>query len=224
MMFDLRLLAVRTDLADSALRNMFLAPRYADPCLAFCAVPFVPIRSAPGGERTSELLHGERFMVLDDHDGWSWGWCAHDHYVGYVESVALGDALPFNEKSANDSVEAAMRYVDMPYLLSGRGGAGIDCSGLIQRSFAATGFCAPRDSDMQRNMGNSVGATEPLQRGDLIGFAGHIGMMIDQLNLIHATSHWGRVLVEPLEVVENRTKILTRARLCYPSVTEEARR
>lgn len=223
MIYDLRLIAVRTDLADAALRNNFLAPRYADPCLAVCAVPFAPIRSAPRGELTSELLQGERFMVLDDHHGWSWGWCAHDHYVGYIESIALGGSLPFNEQSAKDSVEAAMRFLDMPYLLSGRGGAGIDCSGLIQRSLAATGFSAPRDSDMQRKLGNSVRATEPLQRGDLIGFAGHIGMMIDQENLIHATGHWGRVLIEPLKVVENRTEILTRARLCYPSATEEAR-
>lgn len=212
-MLDLRLLAVRTDLADATLQDKFWAPRYAEAKVAVCAIPFAPVRSSPRGERTSELLQGERFMVLSTDDGWAWGWCAHDHYVGYIQSFALGEALPFNEDPASDSVEAAMRFIDVPYLMSGRGGAGIDCSGLVQRSFAATGFRAPRDSDMQRKLGVSIEIDEVLQRGDLIGFAGHIGMMVDHEHLIHATGHWGRVLIEPLKDVESRTDIITRARL-----------
>jgi len=49
-----------------------------------------------------------------------------------------------------------------------------------------------------------------------MGFAGHIAIMVDPVNLIHATAHWGRVMVEPLEVVESRTGVLTRGRLCLP--------
>ncbi len=212
--FDLRLLAVRTDLADVALRDKFIAPRYAEPRTAVCAVPFASIRNSPRGDRTSELLEGERFMVLDVDGGWAWGWCAHDHYVGYIEAAELGEAIPSNDVPARDCVEAALRFLDMPYLLGGRGGAGIDCSGLVQRSLASIGFSAPRDSDMQRKLGVSLGTDERLQRGDLIGFAGHIAIMVDPINLVHATAHWGRVLVEPLEVVESRTAVLTRGRLC----------
>ena len=212
--FDLRLLAVRADLADVALRDKFIAPRYAEPRTAMCAVPFGSLHSSPTGDRTSELLEGERFMVLDIDGGWAWGWCAHDHYVGYIKASALGEAIPSNDVPARDCVEAALRFLDMPYLLGGRGGAGIDCSGLVQRSLASIGFSAPRDSDMQRKLGVPLGTNERLQRGDLIGFAGHIAIMVDHVNLIHATGHWGRVLVEPLETVESRTAILTRGRLC----------
>ncbi len=210
--FDPRLVAVRTDLADAALRDLFIAPRYAEPRVATCRERCVPVRSSPRGDRTSELLGGEQFMVLDVDGSWAWGWCAHDHYVGYVEAAGLGEAPIATEQPASDPVEAALRFLDMPYLLGGRGGAGIDCSGLMQRAFASVGVPVPRDSDMQKTLGRAL-QPEELARGDLVGFPGHIGIMLDSGMLIHATAHWGRVLVEPLAAVAERTRIETCARL-----------
>ena len=211
--FDLRLIAVRPDLADAAVKGLFVARRFAEPLPARCVVPFTPILLTPGSDKTSELLLGERFNVLDISDGWAWGWCAHDHYVGYIAAAALGEASPHEEFPAGDTIEAALRFLDMPYLLSGRGGAGIDCSGLVQRAFAAVGVSLPRDSDMQQALGIPLAADNQLLRGDLIGFAGHVGLMMDADLLIHATAHWGRTLVEPLADVTSRTAITSRARL-----------
>ena len=210
--FDLRLLAVRSDLADAALRDLFIAPRYAEPRAATCCELHVPVRVSPRGERSSELLEGEQFMVLDVDGSWAWGWCAHDHYVGYIEAGALGDVPLAHEQPAGDPVEAALRFLDMPYLLGGRGGAGIDCSALVQRAFAAVGTALPRDSDMQKELGVTVGP-EALTRGDLVGFAGHIGIMLDPETLLHATAYWGRVVVEPLASVAERSPIETRRRI-----------
>ncbi len=39
--------------------------------------------------QASELLFGESFTVFEDKDGWSWGQCGHDGYVGYVKSSNL---------------------------------------------------------------------------------------------------------------------------------------
>lgn len=164
---------------------------------------------------TSELLAGEWFDVLDTRDGWAWGWCAHDHYVGYMHAASLGEAPRHHESPASDPVEAALRFLDMPYLLGGRGGAGIDCSGLVQRAFAAVGVSLPRDSDMQQALRAPLAADAPLRRGDLIGFPGHVGLMLDGEMLVHATAHWGRALIEPLGDVAGRTMILTRARLSW---------
>jgi cell wall-associated NlpC family hydrolase len=151
-------------------------------------------------------------MLLDVTGGWAWGYCAHDHYVGYLVADALGDAGPARaEEPATDAVSAAERFLGMTYLLGGRGGAGIDCSGLVQRSLAAIGVSAPRDSDMQRALGETV--TGDLQRGDLISFEGHIGLMLDGDRLIHATAHHGKTAIEPLAEVAARTPILARKRL-----------
>ena len=189
---DERVNAVRGDLADVALAGTLFAPHYAEARLTHCTAPHAALRCKPDGDQTSELLQGEGFMLLDISGGWAWGYCAHDHYVGYVEAAALGEAAAREETSTPDAVTAALTFLDMPYLLGGRGGAGIDCSGLIQRSLAAIGIAAPRDSDMQQaELGRSI---ETPERGDLIGFAGHIGMMEDGETLIHATAHWGKVV------------------------------
>lgn len=207
---DHRINAIRDDLADVALADKLFAPHYAEATLRRCTVPFAALRIKPNGDQTSELLQGEGFMLLDVSGGWAWGYCAHDHYVGYLEADVLGEAAPRDESQADDAVAAALAFLDMPYLLGGRGGAGIDCSGLVQRSFATSGVALPRDSDMQEALGTAV---KTLQRGDLIGFAGHIGIMEDGETLIHATAHWGKVVREPLSDVAARTPILTKRRL-----------
>ncbi|HEX7871830.1 MAG TPA: NlpC/P60 family protein [Sphingobium sp.] len=84
--FDARTIAIRKDLADVAAADQFFAPHYA------AAVPYVcSARSATihGGmddsaSATTQILHGEAFHVLDIRAGWAWGFCGHDHYVGYV--------------------------------------------------------------------------------------------------------------------------------------------
>lgn len=41
----------------------------------------------------TELLHGEAFHMLDARGGWAWGYCGHDHYVGYAPLDALADPI-----------------------------------------------------------------------------------------------------------------------------------
>jgi cell wall-associated NlpC family hydrolase len=43
---------------------------------------------------SSELLPGEGFAVLELSTHWAWGYCRHDHYVGYVSAIDLIDAPP----------------------------------------------------------------------------------------------------------------------------------
>ncbi len=208
---DPRIHAVRGDLADVTLADRLFAPHYAEALERRCAVPFAALRDKPGGAQTSELLAGEAFMLLDISGGWAWGYCAHDHYVGYLEARVLGDGEPVVPLEAANAVAAAESFLGMTYLLGGRGGAGIDCSGLVQRSLVAIGIAAPRDSDMQRTQGDDV--MGDLRRGDLISFEGHIGLMMDGERLIHATAHCGKVVIEPLANVTARTAIVARRRL-----------
>ena len=218
---DPRVNAMRGDLADVALAGKHFSPHYASPIERFCAIPFAPICDKPNGGQVSELLAGEAFMLLDISGGWAWGFSKHDHYVGYIDAETLSEsAAPVSAFTAGDPVQAAHSFLDQPYVWGGRGGVGLDCSGLIQRSLAVAGIAAPRDSDMQQaSLGTEIAAEAPLQRGDLVFFPGHVGMMVDTENLIHATRNEGKTLVEPLAAVISRiaenyeTPILSRRRI-----------
>ena len=67
----------------------------------------------------------------------------------------------------------------------------------------------PRDSDMQQaELGDEVarrGAiSTALQRGDLVFWKGHVGIMIDAFLLLHANAHHMAVAVEPLRAAVDR--------------------
>lgn len=120
---------------------------------------------------------------------------------GYVhERHAVGaDVLE------SDWVAVALRYLGQPYVWGGRGHRGIDCSGLVQVALGQCGIKAPRDTDLQREgIGNALPSDEPLKRGDFVFFPGHVGIMTDSDNLLHANAHWMAVVVEPLADVVAR--------------------
>lgn len=204
---DPRINAMRGDLADVALAGRHFSPHYASPVERFCTLPFASICDKQNGKQISELLVGEIFMLLDVSGGWAWGYSKHDHYVGYVEIGALaeGGSPTADAPNCKDAVEMAQSFLGQPYVWGGRGGSGIDCSGLIQRSLAVAGINAPRDSDMQlASLGSELQSDLSLQRGDLVFFPGHVGMMVDAEDIIHATRHFGKTVVEPLADVISR--------------------
>lgn len=106
----------------------------------------------------------------------------------------------------SDYVVLAERFVGTPYLWGGRTSIGIDCSGLVQMALAACGWKAPRDSDMQsEELGKAVAVgQEPLRRGDLVFFPGHVGIMVDEHRLLNATVFTMDVTIEPLWQVAER--------------------
>src|ERR1041384_6769274 len=92
---DVRVHAWRKDLADIGLAGRVFAPHYARPLPRSCGAHSAMIRSGPAAEAeaVSELLPGENFAVLEYAGGWAWGFSAADHIVGYVEGIALADAI-----------------------------------------------------------------------------------------------------------------------------------
>ena len=64
----------------------------------------------------------------------------------------------------------------------------------------AAGSRCPRDSDMQQaELGTIPGhrSLEGLERGDLVFWPGHVGIMIDAVMLLHANAHHMAVVSEP---------------------------
>jgi len=121
-------------------------------------------------------------------DAGAWFWTAHLAPIGVFEP---------------DFVAVAERFLGAPYLWGGRTSVGLDCSGLVQQALYACGQACPRDADQQMALGREAAAGE-LARGDLVGWRGHIGLMLDETRLLHANAHHLAVAIEPLAEVVTR--------------------
>jgi cell wall-associated NlpC family hydrolase len=100
-----------------------------------------------------------------------------------------------------DFVAVAERFLGVPYLWGGKTALGLDCSGLVQVALTAAGVACPRDSDMQeRALGALLprAAEEPLRRGDLVFWNGHVAIVRDGASLIHANAFHIAVAIEPI--------------------------
>lgn len=88
---DNRIHAIRADLADVSLAGILFSAHYARAVEMQCVVSGTPVLNASnrGAEAVSQLLRGESFHVLDVTSEWSWGFCEHDGYVGYVRRDSI---------------------------------------------------------------------------------------------------------------------------------------
>lgn len=145
------------------------------------------------------LSLGARVTVTGTEGKWSG--VAGGGYV-YTAHLAGPDAAPVAP------VDTALRFMEAPYLWGGRSSLGLDCSALVQLSLAAAGVPCPRDSDMQAaSVGALVsvdGAGHAYARGDIVFFPGHVGLMADAVDLVHANAFHMRVAREPLAEVVRR--------------------
>lgn len=109
-----------------------------------------------------------------------------------------------------DFVAVAERFLGVPYLWGGKTSLGLDCSGLTQLALAAAGVASPRDSDMlEAALGRAVAFDEDLsglQRGDLVFWKGHVGILTDPDTLLHANGYTMTVHREPLKEARDRIR------------------
>ncbi len=117
-----------------------------------------------------------------------------------------------------DFVAVAERFVGAPYLWGGRDSIGLDCSGLVQMSLEAAGVKVLRDSDMQAASIGEIIQPAPdyanLRRGDLVFWAGHVGIMLDAVRMIHANAWHMATEIEPLaEAVVRIAKVAGEVKL-----------
>jgi gamma-D-glutamyl-L-lysine dipeptidyl-peptidase len=93
-------------------------------------------------------------------------------------------------------------FLGSPYQWGGVTPWGVDCSGLVQTTFAARGVALPRDSAQQAGHGTSV-PLEALRPGDLLFFRSESGARITHVafageadTLVHSSLSCGGMLVE----------------------------
>lgn len=123
---------------------------------------------------------------------------AHDDFIacdlGYLHRKHLARE---GEGYATDFVTTAETHMGLPYIWAGISSDGLDCSGLVLSALRASGHDAPRDADMQEAaLGQDV--SPPYRRGDLVFWAGHVGIMTDDQTVLHANAFHMCVAREPL--------------------------
>ena len=99
-------------------------------------------------------------------------------------------------------IAKARSYTGTPYKWGGTTSKGMDCSGLLLKSFSAIEFKIPRTSAEQRKIGNRVNKNE-LKKGDLVFFATskkkrkvtHVGLVTNvqgsKVTFIHSSTSKG---------------------------------
>ena len=173
------------------LSNDVVPPTHRVAALRTFALGEPSIKAAPKGRYSLNALvtveaEEDRFLKIA---GSGWIAAAHLARLGAFET---------------DPATVAERFVGTPYLWGGRDSLGLDCSGLVQQALYACGRSCPRDSDQQAaTLGRNIVA-EQAARGDLAAWAGHVGLMVDDSRLLHATSDRMAVVIEPLAEVAAR--------------------
>ncbi len=90
--------------------------------------------------------------------------------------------------SGKEIASYACKFVGNPYVAGGTSLTnGCDCSGFTSSVYREFGYSIPRTSTSQRSAGRGVNYSEA-QPGDIICYAGHVGIYIGNGQIVHASS------------------------------------
>jgi hypothetical protein len=121
--------------------------------------------------------------------------------VGYVPSKHIVSL----DHRVKDWVAIAELSIGTPYKWGGRDTIGIDCSALLQLSYQTYGEDIPRNTSQQVKLKKKhISNVDDLKRGCVVFWKGHVGIMIDKFNCIHANAFHMQTKIEPLNQIINR--------------------
>ncbi|MDC1356852.1 C40 family peptidase [Pseudomonadota bacterium] len=115
-----------------------------------------------------------------------------------------------------DWINTSYEMLNTPYVWGGRTSNGIDCSALLQLSFQSTGINLPRNTKEQvlfmktsqrfKEIDLDLLRKSNIQKGFIIFWPGHVGIMSKKNILLHANAYHMNVCEENIFSVFNRFK------------------
>lgn len=155
----------------------------------------------------SEILFylpmGSRLVIEEIKFSWAKICFLHNEQIeiGYVPSGHIVKS----EHKVKDWVSIAQQLEGTPYRWGGRDTIGLDCSALLQLCYQTYGEMIPRNTSQQRKLDKPIiYKIDDLRRGCVIFWEGHVGLMIDQINCIHANAYHMKTFTEPLNKIIDR--------------------
>jgi peptidoglycan DL-endopeptidase CwlO len=85
-------------------------------------------------------------------------------------TTSPGSAVAASGPTGADVVADAKQYLGIPYVWGGESTSGLDCSGLVQKTFGDLGIKLPRVAADQAHAGTPVDSLADAQPGDLLFF------------------------------------------------------
>ena len=103
---------------------------------------------------------------------------------GYASAASYAGSGSKGQQVAN----YACQFIGNPYVMGGTSLTnGTDCSGFVFRVYKDFGYSLPRTSYAQRSAGTEVSYSDA-QPGDVICYAGHVGIYIGNGQIVHAST------------------------------------
>ncbi|MDA7579134.1 C40 family peptidase [Alphaproteobacteria bacterium] len=157
----------------------------------------------PKSNVVMHLTLGSQLCIEKIKDEWAKTYFLVNNIIefGYIPTkhiVEIGHKV-------SDWVAVAERLEGTPYKWGGRDTVGLDCSALLQLAYQTYGEILPRNTSEQINLKKpNINIIDKLKRGCVVFWKGHVGIMVDRFNCIHANAYHMKTTTEPLIDIINR--------------------
>ena len=159
--------------------------------------------ASPKSNVAMHLTLGSQLCIEKIKDEWAETYFLVNNIIeiGYIPTKHIVEI----DHKISDWVTVAQSLEGTPYKWGGRNTFGLDCSALLQLAYQTYGEILPRNTSDQVNLKKpNVTIIDKLKRGCVIFWDGHVGIMVDKFNCIHANAYHMKTITEPLIDIINR--------------------
>ena len=151
-----------------------------------------------------KLFAGSKLKILDFYDSWA---IVQIFKKNFVQGFIPKNHIIKSNENAN-WLKIIKKFENAPYLWGGKTVNGIDCSGLLQVGLKFKGLKIPRDTKDQlkyfkklifKSKSESLSNFNSFIPGDIIFWDGHVAIIINKKELIHANAFHMTVKIEKIE-------------------------